>query len=73
MKNVTLAISDELLLKARAYAKKHGTSVNEMIREFLQKRVDPKEEKFIDKLTDIRKDLKVDTKVKYKREDLYER
>lgn len=73
MKNVTLAIPDDLLVKAREYAKNHGTTLNEMIRDLLQKRVSPEEQNFIEKLEEFRKELKIDTKVKYSRNELYER
>jgi predicted nucleic acid-binding protein len=33
MKNVTLSLPEELLKKSREYAKKHGTSLNQLIRE----------------------------------------
>ena len=33
MKNLTLAIDDDLLDKTRAYAESHGTTVNAMVRE----------------------------------------
>ncbi len=37
MANVTLSIPDDILLKGRDYAKKHHTSLNEMIRTLLHK------------------------------------
>lgn len=33
--NITLSISEEMLRDARDYAEKHGTSVNQMVREHL--------------------------------------
>lgn len=35
MKNITLAIDDDVLVRARNYAKKHGTTVNAMVRDHL--------------------------------------
>jgi len=39
MKNITLSISDELLLKSRSYAKKHNTSLNQIILDMLSNSV----------------------------------
>lgn len=41
MKNVTLAIDDELLERSREYAQKQGTTLNALIRQLLQQRVHP--------------------------------
>jgi plasmid stability protein len=35
MKNITLAIDDEVLRAARIYAAEHDTTVNALVREFL--------------------------------------
>ena len=35
--NITLSAKEELINKARDYASKHGTTLNSMIREFLEK------------------------------------
>ncbi len=39
MSNVTLAFPDDLLERARAYAQRQGTTLNQLIRESLQRRV----------------------------------
>lgn len=39
MANLTLSIDDELLRKARVRALEHGTSVNELVRQYLAKLV----------------------------------
>jgi len=39
MKNVTIAIDDELLDAGRAYARAHNTSLNNLIRESLKRTV----------------------------------
>ncbi len=39
MKNITLSIQDELLTAGREYARKHHTSLNQLIRELLKKTV----------------------------------
>ncbi len=39
MSNITLAIPDDLLAKARSYAQRHGTTLNAMLREILERRL----------------------------------
>ncbi|MFW6164303.1 MAG: FitA-like ribbon-helix-helix domain-containing protein [Planctomycetota bacterium] len=39
MANVTISLSDELLQASRDYAQRHGTSLNAMIRELLERNV----------------------------------
>lgn len=39
MRNLTLAVDDELLRQARSYAALHGTTVNQMVRDLLAARV----------------------------------
>ena len=43
MKNITLAIEDELLERARAYAADRGTTVNALVRAHLREVSDPRE------------------------------
>ena len=38
-KNLTIRLSDQLIEASKEYAKKQGKSLNEMIREFLQRNV----------------------------------
>jgi len=35
MKNITLSAEDEVIAKARKYAKEHNTTVNQLIRDYL--------------------------------------
>ncbi|MBQ9366350.1 MAG: hypothetical protein IJT83_01115 [Victivallales bacterium] len=35
--NITLSIPDDVVVNAREYAKKHGTSLNQMVREHLKR------------------------------------
>lgn len=44
MKNVTLAIDDEILAASREYAEKHNTTLNALVRQLLERTVrrDPK-------------------------------
>jgi hypothetical protein len=39
MKNITLAIDDETLAAGRAYAERHGTTLNSLVRELLARAV----------------------------------
>ena len=36
MKNITLSADEKLIASARAYAQAHGTTLNELIREYLK-------------------------------------
>lgn len=73
MKNITLSMPEDLVEKARAYAQKNGTSMNEMIRELLRIRVEKEEEPLIERLAKYDKTLGIDTRIKFNREDLYDR
>ena len=35
--NITLSIPDDVVMNAREYAKKHGTSLNQMVRDHLRR------------------------------------
>jgi hypothetical protein len=35
MKNITLSADEEVIAKARSYAKEHNTTVNQLIRDYL--------------------------------------
>jgi hypothetical protein len=46
MKNITLSADENLIASARAYAQAHGTTLNDMIRDYLEvvtAKRDPKE------------------------------
>lgn len=74
MKNVTLSIPENLLLKSREYAKKQGTSLNELIRTLLKKHVSPDEHDPVQRLIENSNRLSVDTKDwKWNRNDIYDR
>jgi len=73
MKNVTLAIPEDLLTKSREYAKRHGTTLNEMIRDLLRKNVTRDKDDFLERLEEAQKHLSVDTKIKFDRDELHER
>ncbi len=74
MKNVTLSMPDDLLSKSREYAEKHGTTLNDMIREYLKKTVKSDQSDFIKRLELLQQQVQVKTKgVKFNRDELYER
>lgn len=74
MKNVTLSIPEDLLKKSREYAKKQGTSLNQLIRNLLKNHVAPEEEDPVQKLIYNTNRLSVNTKNwKWNREDIYDR
>ena len=76
MPNITLAIDDELLEKARDYAEQKGTTVNALVRELLGETVDRER-----RIAEARKGLlelmhnstaRLGKDHKWKREELYE-
>ena len=49
MQNITLSADEDALAKARSYAKKHDTTLNQMVRDYIQEIVIKSErESFID-------------------------
>jgi len=76
VKNVTLSLPEDLLLKSREYAERHGASLNELIRTLLRQTVCPPEQDPIQKLIDHSQRLAVDTDTtdwKWDRAALYDR
>ncbi|HEY7837773.1 MAG TPA: DUF6364 family protein [Terriglobales bacterium] len=41
MKNITLAIEEEVITAGRAYAARHNTTLNQLVRDLLEKTVMP--------------------------------
>lgn len=73
MKNVTLSISEELLVKSREYAKKHGTTLNQMIRDLLKRYVEKEKGSIVGSILDHSKATAVSGKgYKWNRNDAYE-
>ena len=74
MKNVTLSMPKPLIDKAREYAKKHGTTLNQMIRDLITKQINEKHESRAELIDEIRDELQLKTKnYKFNREEIYER
>ncbi len=74
MKNVTLSIPDDLLKLSREYAKRHGTSLNEFIRELLKKHVLSEGDDPVERLLKNSELFSVSTKSwKWNRDEIYDR
>jgi len=73
MKNITLSIPDDLLIKSREYAAKHGTSLNKLVRALLQSTVVPDRKKKLNSLFDHMDKSKVKTNINWTREEIHER
>ncbi len=78
-RNLTLAIEDDVLLAARKFALERGTSVNQLVREYLSTLVETDRRRrraraslkkaFAKGVVEVGEPLVID----WKREDLYER
>ena len=76
MANVTLSIDENTLTKARMYAARNGTTLNSMIREFLEELIDERGRKQTaqDRINQILSKLKMTRKgTTWTREELNER
>lgn len=73
MKNITLSIPEDLLVKSREYARKHGKSLNDMVRELLKTTVNQGSINYLDSIEKSRKNLGIDTRDKFTRDEIYER
>lgn len=74
MKNVTLSIPDELLARSREYAKKHGTTLNQMIRDLLKRNVSSEESSIADAIISHTEKTAISMKGHtWNRDDAYEK
>jgi plasmid stability protein len=74
MKNITLSLPDELLDQSRAYAQRHGTSLNELVRHLLRLQVHFQQDNPLDQFVRLTQEFSVDTKsIKWTRDELYDR
>jgi len=74
MSNITLSIPDDMLKEARDYARKNKTSLNAIIRKFLEKTFKKPKKNAMDEFFAVAKRHKVSSKGwKWNREELYER
>jgi hypothetical protein len=75
MKNITLAVEDEVLREVRRYAAKHDTTVNALVREYLTRLAtfEDKAAKAREELVEMAKNSKARMgSWKWNREDAYE-
>lgn len=73
MPNITISIDEPLLKSGRQYAEKHGTSVNALIRELLEKTVRNESIDWIEECFALMDRANVRSNGKgWKREDLYD-
>jgi hypothetical protein len=72
MKNVTLSIDERILEASREYALRHGTTLNAMIREFLESQVAAKPRAPLAELWDLMDKHPIKTSGPWRREELYD-
>mgnify|MGYP006299944645 CR=1 FL=1 len=73
MPNVTISLNDKLLKEGRAYAEKHQTSLNALIRRLLEQTVRPENAEWIDDCFEKMDALKVNSGGRsWTREELYD-
>jgi hypothetical protein len=68
MKNITLSIPYDILIKSREYAAKHGTSLNKLVRSFLQSTIAPDRKGKLNSLFEHMDKTKVKTNKKWTRD-----
>ena len=74
MKNVTLSIPDDLLVKSEEYARKHGTTLNEMIRNYLRATINHSEVDPLDQIESQMDSLGIKTRsFSFNRDQFYKR
>lgn len=74
MKNITLSLPDELLDQSREYARRHGTSLNELVRHLLRLQIHFRQDNPLERFIGLTEEFSVDTKsIKWARADLYDR
>ena len=74
MSNITLSIPDEVLKEVRNYAKKNNTSLNALIRQFLEKTFKKNKKSSLDEFFAIADRNNASSKgKKWDRQELYER
>jgi hypothetical protein len=71
MKNITLAIDDELLEKGREYAREHNISLNVLVRRLLRSAVAGKKDGWLDEMFEIADELGASSEGPWSRDELY--
>ena len=74
MKNITLSLPDDLLDLSREYAQRHGTSLNELVRNLLRQQVFVQKGNPFERFIRHTEQHSISTKsIKWNRTDLYDR
>jgi hypothetical protein len=74
MKNITLAIDEDLLYLGREYAKKNNTSFNALVRELVARTVQPGTEDWLEDTFALADGANISSKGRrWTREELYDR
>ncbi len=76
MKNITLSAPDEVIAKARSYAKEHNKTINQLIREYLVELVKKQDsEKLVEEFDElVRKNACYPEEGwRFNREEIYQR
>ncbi|MGD0516670.1 MAG: DUF6364 family protein [Thermoguttaceae bacterium] len=76
MKNITLSADDEVIAKARSYAKEHNKTINQLIRDYLVELVELQDrEKLVEQFDElVRKNACYPEKGwRFNREEIHER
>ena len=72
MKNITIALDEEVIKAGREYARAHNTSLNGLIRSLLEQTVKPESRQWLDECFELMDQAQANSQgTKWKREDLY--
>ena len=72
MKNITIALDEEIIRAGREYAQKHNTSLNGLIRLLLEQRVMPASKHWLDECFELMDQAQAHSRgATWKRDDLY--
>jgi len=73
MPNITISLDEELIKRGREYAAKHNTSINALIRKYLQQTVESQTDDWLAECFELMNTTGADSKGKqWEREDLYD-
>jgi hypothetical protein len=71
-KNITIALDETVINAERAYAQKHNTSINGLIRQLLEQTVLPESDQWLDECFALMNQAAADSQgEQWSREDLY--
>ncbi|MEI6408531.1 MAG: DUF6364 family protein [Bacteroidota bacterium] len=74
MKNITLSLPEDLLDQSREYARRHGSSLNELVRQLLRQQIHFQEDDPLARFIRHTQVFSVNTKsIKWTRSEIYDR